>query len=133
MKHWQKKLGRKKANFCIVRYRTRRETLRPPWRKEAGQPGKTGIFTHNTQENKMNAFELRYAAFYQAKELLENNYKASMAAWDLMDKTSKQLAETAPKFPTMSEVIDAAMQINKFVSESTEKELTKAAKKVTGF
>jgi hypothetical protein len=27
MKHWQKKLGRKKANFCIVRYRTRRETL----------------------------------------------------------------------------------------------------------
>jgi hypothetical protein len=81
----------------------------------------------------MNPFELRYAAFYQAKELLENNYKASMAAWDLMDKTSKQLAEAAPKFPTMSEVIDAAMQINKFVSESTEKELTKAAKKVTGF
>ena len=81
----------------------------------------------------MNPFELRYAAFYQAKELLENNYKASMAAWDLMDKTSKQLAETAPKFPTMAEVIDAAMQINKFVSESTEKELTKAAKKVTGF
>jgi hypothetical protein len=81
----------------------------------------------------MNPFELRYAAFYQAKELLENNYKASMAAWDLMDKTSKQLAETAPQFPTMSEVINAAMQINKFVSESTEKELTKAAKKVTGF
>jgi hypothetical protein len=81
----------------------------------------------------MNAFELRYAAFYQAKELLENNYKAQMAAWDLMDKTSKQLAEAAPKFPTMTEVIDAAMQINKFVSESTEKELTKVAKKITGF
>jgi hypothetical protein len=81
----------------------------------------------------MNPFELRFATFTQAKELLENNYKASMAAWDLMDKTAKQLAETAPKFPTMEEVIDAAIQINKFVSDSTEKELTKAAKKITGF
>jgi len=81
----------------------------------------------------MTPFELRYAAFYQAKELLENNYKAQMAAWDLMDKTSKQLAEAAPKFPTMEEVIDAALQINRFISESTEKELVKAAKKVTGF
>jgi hypothetical protein len=30
-----------------------------------------------------------------------------MAAWDLMDKTAKQLAETAPQFPTMEEIIDA--------------------------
>ena len=81
----------------------------------------------------MNPFETRYAVFYQAKEYLENNYKASMAAWDLLDKTSKQLAGTAPKFPTMAEIIDTAMQINKFVSESTEKELSKAAKKITGF
>jgi hypothetical protein len=33
----------------------------------------------------------------------------------------------------MEEVIDAAIQINKFVSDSAEKELTKAAKKITGF
>jgi hypothetical protein len=81
----------------------------------------------------MNPFELRFATFTQAKELLENNYKASMVAWDLMDKTAKQLAEAAPQFPTMEQIIDAAMQINKFVSESTEKELTKAVKKITGF
>ena len=81
----------------------------------------------------MNPFELRFATFYQAKELLENNYKASMAAWDLMDKTAKQLTEAAPQFPTMEQIIDAAMQINKFVSENTEKELTKAVKKITGF
>ena len=56
-----------------------------------------------------------------------------MAAWDLMDKTAKQLSEAAPQFPTMEQIIDAAMQINKFVSESTEKELTKAVKKLTGF
>ena len=90
--------------------------------------------THHTHErNKMNPFELRFATFTQAKELLENNYKASMAAWDLMDKTAKQLSEAAPQFPTMEQIIDAAMQINKFVSESTEKELTKAVKKLTGF
>lgn len=81
----------------------------------------------------MNPFEIRFNVFYQAKELLENQYKANMAAWDLMDKTSKQLAEAAPKFPTMEEIIGAAAEINRFVSESTEKELVKAAKKVTGF
>jgi hypothetical protein len=81
----------------------------------------------------MNPFELRFATFTQAKELLENNYKASMAAWDLMDKTAKQLSEAAPQFPTMEQIIDAAMQINKFVSENTEKELTKVVKKITGF
>jgi hypothetical protein len=81
----------------------------------------------------MNPFELRFATFTQAKELLENNYKAQIAAWDLMDKTAKQITETAPKFPTMSEILEAAIQINQFVSESTEKELTKVAKKITGF
>jgi GR25 family glycosyltransferase involved in LPS biosynthesis len=81
----------------------------------------------------MNPFELRFATFTKAKELLENNYHASMAAWDLMDKTAKELSEAAPQFPTMEQIIDAAMQINKFVSENTEKELTKAVKKLTGF
>ena len=91
------------------------------------------LHTSHTERNNMNPFEWRYAAFYQAKELLENTYKAQMAAWDLMDKTSKQLAEAAPKFPTMTEILDTAIQINKFISESTEKELVKVAKKVTGF
>ena len=94
----------------------------------------TLFHTHTTQKGiTMNPFELRFATFTQAKELLENNYKAQIAAWDLMDKTAKQIAETAPKFPTMSEILEAAIQINQFVSESTEKELTKVAKKITGF
>ena len=78
-------------------------------------------------------YELRFNVFYQAKELLENQYKANIAAWELLDKTSKQLLDTAPKFPTTEEIIGAAVEINKFVSESTEKELVKVAKKVTGF
>lgn len=78
-------------------------------------------------------YELRFNVFYQAKELLENQYKANIAAWELLDKTSKQLLDAAPKFPTTEEIIGAAVEINKFVSESTEKELVKVAKKVTGF
>jgi len=81
----------------------------------------------------MNPFELRFATFYQAKELLENTYKANIASWELLDKASKQASELAPKFPTISEIIDASLEINKFVSESTQQELTKAAKKLTGF
>ena len=81
----------------------------------------------------MNPFELRFATFSQAKELLENNYKASIATWELLDKASKQATELAPKFPTVAEIIEASLEINKFVSESAQQELTKAAKKITGF
>jgi len=78
-------------------------------------------------------YELRFATFYQAKEILENTYKANMAAWELLDKTSKEIVHLVPSYPTISEILDKAVEINKFVSESTEKELVKAAKKVTGF
>jgi len=80
----------------------------------------------------MNPFELRFATFYQAKELLENQYKANVASWELMDATSKQLTGLAPKFPTMEEIIGAAAEINKFVSENTEKELGKTVKALKG-
>ena len=80
----------------------------------------------------MNPFELRFATFYQAKELLENQYKASVASWELMDATAKQLTGLAPKFPTMEEIIGAAAEINKFVSENTEKELGKTVKALKG-
>jgi PII-like signaling protein len=46
---------------------------------------------------------------------------------------ASQGAGLAPKFPTVAEIIDASLEINKFVSESTQQELTKAAKKITGF
>jgi hypothetical protein len=81
----------------------------------------------------MNPFEMRYAVFHTAKDILESQYKANISAWELMDATSKQLVGLAPKFPTLDEIIEKAVEINKFVSEANEKELTKAAKKITGF
>ena len=81
----------------------------------------------------MNPFELRYAVFYSAKEILEAQYKANLAAWDLLNKTSKETEALAPTFPTLEEIIDKAIQINKFVSDSGEKELAKAVKSLKGF
>jgi hypothetical protein len=81
----------------------------------------------------MTPFELRYAVFSTAKELVENQYKAHMAAWELMDKTTAEAKKLAPKVPTMSEFLEAAVAINKFVSDSNEKQLVSAARKMTGF
>jgi hypothetical protein len=47
-----------------------------------------------------------------------------------MDKATKQAVELAPKFPTMEEVIEKAVEINKFVSDANERELTKIVKRV---
>jgi hypothetical protein len=79
----------------------------------------------------MNPFELRYSIFNTAKELLENQYKANLATWEFLNKTTKETEELAPKFPTMDEVIDKAIEINRFVSESNEKELTKVVKRMS--
>lgn len=81
----------------------------------------------------MNPFELRYAVFHSAKEILEAQYKANLAAWELLNKTSKETEGLTPSFPTLEEIIDKAIQINKFVSESGEKELAKTVKTLKGF
>jgi hypothetical protein len=80
----------------------------------------------------MNPFELRFSVFNTAKDLLEKQYQANIAAWELLDTSTKQAVELAPKFPTMEEIIDKAIEINKFVSDSTERELTKVVKRVSG-
>jgi len=80
----------------------------------------------------MNPFELRYSVFQTAKEFLEQQYKANLAAFDAMDKTAKDFAYLAPKFPTVEEVIEKAVEINKFVSDANERELTKIVKRVNG-
>jgi hypothetical protein len=80
----------------------------------------------------MNPFELRFSVFNTAKDFLEQQYKANLAAFDAMDKAAKEAAEIAPKFPTMEEVIEKAVEINKFISDANERELTKIVKRVNG-
>ena len=78
----------------------------------------------------MTPYELRFATFYQAKEFLENQYKANLATWELLDKASKEALELMPKFPTLTEVIDKAVEINQFVSDANIAEIKKATKRL---
>jgi hypothetical protein len=80
----------------------------------------------------MNPFELRYSVFQTAKDFLEQQYKANLAAFEALDKATKKATELAPKFPTVEEVIEKAVEINKFVSDANERELTKIVKRVNG-
>jgi hypothetical protein len=80
----------------------------------------------------MNPFELRYSVFQTAKDFLEQQYKANLAAFDALDKATKNAADLAPKFPTVEEVIEKAVEINKFVSDANERELTRVVKRVNG-
>jgi hypothetical protein len=80
----------------------------------------------------MNPFELRYSVFQTAKDFLEQQYKANLQAFDALDKATKNAAELAPKFPTVEEVIEKAVEINKFVSDANERELTRVVKRVNG-
>jgi acyl-CoA reductase-like NAD-dependent aldehyde dehydrogenase len=79
-----------------------------------------------------NPFELRYSIFHAAKDLLIQQHEANLAAWKAMDTATKTATDLAPKFPTMAEIIDKAIEINAFVSSNTEKELAKIAKKSVG-
>jgi hypothetical protein len=73
----------------------------------------------------MNPYELRFSVFNAAKDFLETQYNANMAAWEVLNKTSKEITELAPKFPKMDEVIDKAIEINKFVSDAQREEVLK--------
>ena len=77
-------------------------------------------------------FELRFSIFNTAKDLMIKQHEASMAAWEVLNKTTKEAAELAPKFPTTEEIIDKAIEINTFISGNTTKELTNLAKKMAG-
>ena len=80
----------------------------------------------------MNPFELRYSVFQTAKDFLEQQYKANLQAFEMLDKAAKQATELAPKFPTVEEVIEKAVEINKFVSDANERDLTLVVKRVNG-
>ena len=76
-------------------------------------------------------FELRFNVFNSAKDLLIKQHEAQLAIWEAMDKTSKKAADLAPKYPTVDEIIDKAIEINKFISESSVNEITKLGKRLT--
>ena len=80
----------------------------------------------------LSPFELRFSVFNTAKDLLVKQHEANMAAWELLNKTSKEAAELAPKFPTTEEIIDKAIEINTFISGNTTKELANVATKLSG-
>ena len=77
-------------------------------------------------------FELRFSIFNTAKDLMIKQHEASLAAWEVLNKTTKETAELAPKFPTTEEIIDKAIEINTFISGQTTKELASVAKKLAG-
>ncbi len=80
----------------------------------------------------MNPFELRFSVFNTAKDLMVKQHEANLATWEVLNKTSKEVTDLAPKFPTMEEIIDKAIEINTFVSGQTTKELTGLVKKMSG-
>ena len=80
----------------------------------------------------MNPFELRFSIFNAAKDILLKQHEANLAAWEVLNKTTKEAADLAPKFPTTEEIIDKAIEINTFISGQTTKELAGIAKKLSG-
>ena len=80
----------------------------------------------------LSPFELRFSVFNTAKDLLVKQHEANLAAWEVLNKTTKEAADLAPKFPTTEEIIDKAIEINTFISGQTTKELANAAKKMAG-
>jgi hypothetical protein len=79
-----------------------------------------------------NPYELRFSIFNTAKDLMIKQHEANLAAWEVLNKTTKEAENLAPKFPTMEEIIDKAIEINTFISGTTTKELTNVAKKLAG-
>lgn len=76
-------------------------------------------------------FELRFNIFNSAKDLLIKQHEAQLAVWEALDKTSKKAQDLAPKYPTVEEIVDKAIEINKFISETGVNEITKLGKRLT--
>ena len=79
----------------------------------------------------MNPFELRFSIFNSAKDLLIKQHEAQLAVWNALDKASKQAEDLAPQYPTIEQIVDKAIEINKFISESSVNEMTKIGKRLT--
>jgi hypothetical protein len=79
----------------------------------------------------MNPFELRYDLLKTSKDFLTEQYNAQLKAWELADEAGKKLLDNAPKFPTMNEIIDNAIEMNKFISNAVETQLIDGVKRMS--
>ena len=79
----------------------------------------------------LSPFELRFSIFNSAKDLLIKQHEAQLAVWNALDKASKQAEDLAPQYPTIEQIVDKAIEINKFISESSVNEMTKIGKRLT--
>ena len=79
----------------------------------------------------MTPYELRFSVFSAAKDFLEQQYRANLTVWEALDTATKNVAVLAPKFPTMEEIIEKSIEINRFVSDANERELIKTVKRVS--
>jgi hypothetical protein len=77
-------------------------------------------------------YELRFSIFNTAKDILIKQHEANLAAWELLNKTSKKAEEVSIKFPTIEEIVEKAIEINKFISDTQSHEFGKIAKRLTG-
>jgi peroxiredoxin len=80
----------------------------------------------------MNPFELRFSIFNTAKDILIKQHEANLAAWEVLNKSSKKVEEVSPKFPTIEQIVEKAIEINTFISETQVHEFGKIAKRLTG-
>jgi len=79
----------------------------------------------------MSPFELRYDLLKTSKDFLTEQYNAQLKAWELADEAGKKLLENAPTFPTMNEIIDNAIEMNKFISNAVETQLIDGVKRMS--
>jgi hypothetical protein len=79
----------------------------------------------------MNPFELRFSIFNSAKDLLIKQHEANLVVWNAMDEASRKVADLAPTYPTVEQIVEKATEINKFISETSVNEITKLGKRLT--
>ena len=79
----------------------------------------------------MNPFELRFSIFNSAKDLLIKQHEANMLVWNALDEASKKAQDLAPKYPSIEDIVEKAIEINKFISETSVSEVAKLGKRLT--
>ena len=65
------------------------------------------------------------------KDFIDQQYEMQKRLAEVADKAAAAAIDLLPKMPTPSEVIEKAIEINKLVSETSEKELINGAKQLT--
>ena len=65
------------------------------------------------------------------KDFIDQQYEMQKRLAEVADKATAAAIDLLPKMPTSSEVIEKAIEINKLVSETSEKELINGAKQLT--